>query len=291
MLSEPLDEEWRLPDDLVPLREKRLKEMKKRGGPTIYNNANVRLRGLKSQDGRLILMVQPTKYYSHLATNAAMDLPFGPGGKTVRDLLEPGPSLRPFDESLCSNELGMNGLVETGEGSLALITRSAAVVGTAGPKTKDPSSADLKKSLGPSVSGAVGWEAARDGHGICVFQGFRARLNDELGIRGEELTDLRLVGLSRGLMWGGHPALRFLATTKLGEEEIRERLRDRPRDWAEHRRVGRGTPQVLFWPADDRVALEKRLQDPEYSIPVRASLRYYLTARYGAGGRGEASST
>lgn len=251
--------EWRLPTELLP-RQQPLIDKLRSAGKRIYNTKNARLDGWAWDPGQgaLTLELRPTWYFSHVATNAALDTRVGAERVTLRERTISGGRLEPLESSILSNELGLNAILVTEDGAIVVPQRSGVVVGTA-------------DAVGPSVSGAVAWYH-RDEHGVCPFQALRNQLSDELGVHAEDVADVRLVALSRGLLWGGHPSLRFIVRTRLRSREIDQRLREGTRDAWE----SRGPKAIGTLPAADISGLERVIRNPGASAPLRASLVHYL---------------
>lgn len=252
-------DEWGLPAHLEP-RLQPLLDRLRASGKRIYNNKNARLEGYSwdNDSQRLTLELRPTWYFYHVATNASVDTRVGSEKSPLRDSIIVNKKFEPLASSQLSNELGLNAIVVSADDRIVLPQRSGSVVGTA-------------DAIGPSVSGAVAWYHT-DAHGVCPFQAIRSQLSDELGVHEADLSDLRLLSLSRGLLWAGHPSVRFVVRTKLTFDEILGRFRVGTRDGWE----ARGPKALTAMPANDILLLESVIRNPGAAAPLRASLVHYL---------------
>ena len=64
----------------------------------IYNRLNIRLDDFIIESGKTILLYSQTYYFDSMVTNRAMDFKLE-NGKTVREIYEPGPFLKPLNKS------------------------------------------------------------------------------------------------------------------------------------------------------------------------------------------------
>lgn len=92
-------------------------------GSVVYNNINIRLDDFKYQNNIIHLYTSRTHYYDSLITNRACDLQLK-DGRSIREIFEPGPYIKPLNITKMSNHIGFNGMVRTNDGYIPLIMRS-----------------------------------------------------------------------------------------------------------------------------------------------------------------------
>lgn len=92
-------------------------------GSVVYNNINIRLDNIDKTDNKIVLSTSRTYYFDSLLTNRACDLSLD-NGKSIREIFEPGPYIRPFSSSKMSNHIGFNGLIKTSDNYIPLVMRS-----------------------------------------------------------------------------------------------------------------------------------------------------------------------
>lgn len=108
-------EEYIIENNIILSNSKRLFDA--HSNSTIFNDYVVRLKSCKTKEktGNLELIVQKTRYYNHLLTNAVLDFPISKGF-TIREYFEPGPLINNFEKTVFSNHIGINALVCTEDG-------------------------------------------------------------------------------------------------------------------------------------------------------------------------------
>ena len=92
-------------------------------GSVVYNNINIRLDDFQYSNNIISLYTSRTHYYDSLITNRACDLELK-DGRSIREIFEPGPYIKPFNITKMSNHIGFNGIVRTSDGYIPLIMRS-----------------------------------------------------------------------------------------------------------------------------------------------------------------------
>lgn len=92
-------------------------------GSIVYNNINIRLDDIVYANNIISLYTSRTHYYDSLITNRACDLELK-DGRSIREIFEPGPYIKPFNVTKMSNHIGFNGIVRTSDGYIPLIMRS-----------------------------------------------------------------------------------------------------------------------------------------------------------------------
>lgn len=91
-------------------------------GSVVYNNINIRLDDLQYSNNIISLYTSRTHYYDSLITNRACDLELK-DGRSIREIFEPGPYIKPFNITKMSNHIGFNGIVRTSDGYIPLVMR------------------------------------------------------------------------------------------------------------------------------------------------------------------------
>lgn len=94
------------------------------GNSFIENKPTVRLDRYEETDSSLILETSRSDFYSHLATNRAMDYLID-RKVSIRALYEYGPFLSPLEESELSNHIGINALIFLNDGAVILKHRNS----------------------------------------------------------------------------------------------------------------------------------------------------------------------
>ena len=92
-------------------------------GSIVYNNINIRLDDFQYINNTISLYTSRTHYFDSLITNRACDLELK-DGRSIREIFEPGPYIKPFRITKMSNHIGFNGIVRTSDGYIPLIMRS-----------------------------------------------------------------------------------------------------------------------------------------------------------------------
>lgn len=92
-------------------------------GSVVYNNINIRLNDIVYANNIISLYTSRTHYYDSLITNRACDLELK-DGRSIREIFEPGPYIKPFNITKMSNHIGFNGIIRTNDGYIPLILRS-----------------------------------------------------------------------------------------------------------------------------------------------------------------------
>lgn len=180
---------------------------------TIYNNLNIRLNDFKAgEDGKSVALTYGfTTYLDSMITNRAMDYKFK-GGRTVREIYEPGPIISPLSTSKLSNHLGFNGFVELRDNTIVFIHRGKNV--SIGKKTWSQSvGASLKTKYCLDEDGCFTKEK--------LSNAIRMEIADELKINISEKEDLckSIFAFYRDLLEGGKPQFLFYYKTDIYDKE------------------------------------------------------------------------
>ena len=92
-------------------------------GSIVYNNINIRLDDFQYINNTINLCTSRTHYFDSLISNRACDLELK-DGRSIREIFEPGPYIKPFNITKMSNHIGFNGIVKTSDGFIPLIMRN-----------------------------------------------------------------------------------------------------------------------------------------------------------------------
>lgn len=167
----------------------------------IYNRLNIRLDDFIIESGKTILLYSQTYYFDSMVTNRAMDFKLE-NGKTVREIYEPGPFLKPLNKSKFSNHLGFNGFIELSDKKIIFVFRD-----------KDLSIG--KNTLACSIGASLKSEYALDDNlqltKIGLNKAIIKEIEDELNIKIPETVDLTksIFTFCRDITEGGRPQFLF----------------------------------------------------------------------------------
>ena len=209
----------------------------------IYNRLNIRLDDLIVEDGNTKLIYSQTYYFDSMVTNRAMDFKLE-NGKTVREIYEPGPFLKPLNKSKFSNHLGFNGFIELSDKKIIFVLRD-----------KDLSIG--KNTLACSVGASLKSEYALDDN----LQFTKAGLNkaiikeikDELNINIPETVDLTssIFTFCRDVLEGGRPQFLFYyKLSDLSSIEFLKQFKSRNKEDEKYRKKIDGS-KFIFLSADE----------------------------------------
>ncbi len=266
LIVEKIDAEWTSSE--LARRGRYVAALERSNGKHVFNGLNARLRSWsESPGGSVRLEFQPVRYHLHLATSAYADTP-DPDGKTPRETYEPGPRFTDLATSQVAGELGMNGLVETRDGFVLGVRRGDKGIGT-------------PNALGPSVSGGLRYGSVWE-KGGGPFRAIREELERELGIAPVEVSDLRMVSLTRGMLYAGHPRVQFLIKTTLMMDEIRQNVAEGTEEGYEiDRKAGKA---VQPFETSDLAGIVSQLKRKEVSAPLANLLAYHVLRARGTTG-------
>jgi len=178
-----------------------------------FNGLTLRLTGIEKTD-HCHFLFQFASYYDYLVTNGSHDSQLF-NELTVRDILEPGPSLNPLEGALCANHLGLSALIISSDQYLLLQLRSKNV-------------STFARELAPSVSGAANYSTFSGEDDVLSFENwFFKEMSEELSdkITSQYFNAINCLGISRELIRLGKPELFFIATSSKTRSEINAILR------------------------------------------------------------------
>ena len=167
----------------------------------IYNRLNIRLDDLIVDGGKTKLIYSQTYYFDSMITNRVMDFKME-NGKTVREIYEPGPFLKPLNKSKFSNHLGFNGFIELSDKKIIFVLRD-----------KDLSIG--KNTLACSIGASLKSEYALDDNLQFTKEGLNQaiikEIKDELNINIAETVDITssIFTFCRDVLEGGRPQFLF----------------------------------------------------------------------------------
>ena len=207
---------------------------------TIYNNSNIRVCDWGMEGDVFTIRTGRTTYYNGLVTNRCADFELQ-DGITVRNWYECGPMLHPLAYSALSNHLGFNGFVESSDGKICFVERSADV--SIGKKT-------WGNSIGASLKVKYALDEKFNFSRTGMHRAMVAEIRDELGIEetslltvaGDDASKVVIISAYRDLVEAGKPQLLMYARSALSSEEIEKVFylhNAASRDGTKHRGNGR----------------------------------------------------
>lgn len=200
---------------------------------TVYNNINVRINDCRQNGSTVEILYGRTTYYDSLITNRAMDFPIG--GKSIREIYEPGPFLSTLSESKMSNHLGFNGFVELEDGKIIFIHRNTDV--SIGKNT-------LANSIGASYKAMYGLDKNRHMTEETISNAIRMEIRDELKIDVPHSISLAesIFSFYRDIVEGGKPQFLFYIklpdlTVERFEDDFQKQTKGNGQKKNEHKKV------------------------------------------------------
>jgi hypothetical protein len=183
------------------------------------NEENLRLIGMNRKSNRLELKLQRVYYEDYLRTNLVLDAKVAGKRETLRQYLHADGVLEELGESPLANNLGVNILAFTADGSLIVQKRSKKV-------------AFRRGELCPSGSGTLAFGDVQQEATLDRVRLLREAI-DEVGIRREDIKphSTSLLGISRELIRGGQPEMFLTATVNVTESEVTRRWKHAREQW------------------------------------------------------------
>ncbi len=187
-----------------------------------YNQTTLRVCGISESNNQVTIRFSRSTYFDAMVSNRAID--FKIGKLCVRDLYAYGPFLTSLEDSLLSNHLGFNGMVETSDGKLIFVKRHKRV--SIGKNTMQCSvAASLKAKYALNKDGLL----TKEGIARAIMQ----EIEDELALAdlseyAKKKADFfksfsfenNVLYFYRDLLEGGKPQLMFYATVPFLFSEI-----------------------------------------------------------------------
>lgn len=263
------------PDSVRGLTEKAFQRLLKalKQSKSYYNDENVRLIDIIEKDDKLVLKVQPVEYKWYVHTNLVLDAKIGKSD-TLREYLHSDGKLEKLSESPLANNLGINILLFTADGSLIMKKRKRV--------------AFRVNELDPSASGTICLaDLSTSPITLDKMPHLREAL-EELGIVSGRISQTFLLGITRELIRGGQPEIFMFARTDLTENQIKN-CWESARDKHEAKNVifynfGRMACEILdndqkkhafLLKVDD--FLEKHIENA--SIPLLTAIAFWVQCR------------
>ena len=232
----------------------------------IWNGDEGRLYKIEQRaDDKIVLYFQKTKYFLGLLTNLFIDAKFREWEKPLRAIIAPDP-LPSLEESLCSNHLAVNCIIETSEENPKIFLQKASSKIATSPN-----------QLGPSASGSLAfWHSGSLDVGSkdppSPFRGMMREIIDELNVSPEDIVEMKLMMICRELQTGGKPAAFFVAKTKLSFSDVRKRWKDAREHWE--------AKDLIPFDSHNLKKINELIENNgNVSGPAKASLHYYLVWR------------
>jgi hypothetical protein len=183
------------------------------------NDENLRLVEISETQRKLDLTLQPVQFEDYLRTNLVLDAKIKGKHETLRQSLHHDGVLENLNESPLANNLGINILLLTADGSLIIQQRSKKV-------------ALRRGEFCPSASGTVSLEDVPGDIALDRMYGLREAF-EEIGIQSPDVVSetVVLLGITRELIRGGEPEMFLCAATSLSEGGIRAKWEHARDNW------------------------------------------------------------
>lgn len=186
----------------------------------LYNQINIRLNGVDydAEKRSITLHTGRTYYFDSMITNRACDYLLS-NGKTIREIFEPGPYIRPLSMSKMSNHLGFNGFVMTKDGKIPFIKRSDNL--SIGKNT-------LANSIGASMKTkyAVGCHSEMAVTKKSLGHAILCEIQDELALKKIDVTEEEaadsIFAFYRDLVECGKPQFLFFLNLDISSQELQK---------------------------------------------------------------------
>jgi 8-oxo-dGTP pyrophosphatase MutT (NUDIX family) len=271
------------PGDGDIIREAAFAHFKSRK-PDTFNGPAVRVEDAVATSRKLWLTVQEAKYFDQLRSNLVLDFKYPlPGGArlSLRDLLrqEFGATLPPRDEPRLANTLGVAALIFARVGdefTPYLVSRS-----------RDTAVFNVGGEWHCTASGVAEMIGGVDGRQEFYRASMLKELDEEVGLRGEDIVALEPVAFCRELMRGGKPQMFFLGVTDLPTDALRAKLRTARRKAKLQGDIVENTAMPLLRkPASITNAEALALyHEKGFTIEAAACLHYYFRCQSAAENR------
>ena len=183
------------------------------------NEQNLRLINIIEEQEKVILEVQPVEYKYYVHTNLVLDVKSKEKDQPLRKYLHSGGKLEDLNKSSLADQLGINILLFTADGSLIMQKRSKRVAFRTG-------------ELCPAASGWVSLTDVPTTITIEEMPKFREAF-EEIGIVKSDIStdQIFFLGITRELIRGGTVDMFFFAKTTLSEKQIVEKWEDARDKW------------------------------------------------------------
>jgi len=208
VIFQPETKPFKPPPSVIALTEKAFQQLLKalKRHKVYYNDENVRLINVIEKNKKLVLKVQPVEYKWYVHTNLVLDAKIGKSD-TLREYLHSDGKLEKLSESPLANNLGINILLFTADGSLIIKKRKKVAL--------------RRGELDPSVSGTICLTDLPISLITFAQMPHLREALEELGIVSSRVSHVFLLGLTRELIRGGEPELFLSARTNLTENQVK----------------------------------------------------------------------
>lgn len=175
-----------------------------------YNQENLRLVNITEANDRVKLSVQSVEYKDYARTNLLLDAKPGNKSQTLREYLHKNGGLENLNESPLGNNLGINILLLTADGTLVIQRRSKKVAFRQG-------------EFFPSVSGTFSLHDVSNNEVSLEQMPILREACEETGVKIGDVPAGKMffLGITRELIRGGEPDMFFFAETNLSEKDMR----------------------------------------------------------------------
>jgi hypothetical protein len=186
-------------------------------GHLYSNELNVRLVGVDAGAGSCVLTVQDVAYEDYVRTNLLLDAKASPDEASLREVIHRSGKLEVLRESPLANNLGVNALIFTADGSLITQRRSREVLVRPG-------------EYCPSASGTVSASDVPDEPASLASIALLREASEEIGLPMVRQPAVTVLGITRELIRGGQPELFIACVVDLSRADVSARsLRARDR--------------------------------------------------------------
>jgi hypothetical protein len=193
---------------------KALYDSRKIGG----NESLIHLRSISRENNILTLKIQKAEYYDQAKSNLILDWPTQaePHSLSLRNLLTAKYKeyLPKLDDKRLANTVGIACLLYYWERGrlIPYLVKRVEKIGV------------YPGGIHCTASGAANWpDSSEKSFKNFFLRAVYQEMNEEIGIRPEDVTDLRAVSLCREFLRGGKPQLFFAGFTSLSRKQLKEK--------------------------------------------------------------------
>lgn len=189
------------------------KEILKFNQAIYEENDNLSLKDLKidTENRKVILFFQKTKYSSYLISNLFTDTFLPTFNRTVRDILESYQSDNLLNGSKFSNQAGITSLLLSKDGKIILLRNK---------KTNQT----YPSTICGSTSGTIELVDADTRTTPIPFLAMYREINEELHLTRNDISELRLLAITKDMTRGGVPEFIFFAKSNIPSAEIQRKF-------------------------------------------------------------------
>ena len=174
-----------------------------------HNSRCFRLDKITKIDNDINMRISRTTYYDLLISNRTMDF-IWPDKRSNRDIYEPGPYISSLENSKMSNNIGINGIIETKDGEFIFVKQ-------------DGKNSIGKNTIGTSIGTVLKEEYVLKKDGSlgddAVIRAIENIINEKFEIK-EEITKENIVAIYRDLVEGGKPQILFYKKINIEQKKV-----------------------------------------------------------------------